>query len=167
MVSMYQARYTRAFSLAELLVVIAIIGILSTIVLASLNSARIKGNDTAIKANLSTIQIQGENFYGSNTFRLNTYGNASVTGKCVIVNNHGPANNSVFRDSTIQNALLATANISGSSNMYCYSSIFIPSYAIEAMMSDGNYWCIDSVGNSGIRAALIDSSGSTMMCPSF
>ena len=51
------------FTLIELLVVIALIGILSAVVLASLNSARIKSNDTAVKAALNQVRTQADLFY--------------------------------------------------------------------------------------------------------
>lgn len=53
----------RGFTLIELLVVIAIIGILASVVLASLNSARDKGSDAAVKANLSNMRAQAELTY--------------------------------------------------------------------------------------------------------
>lgn len=56
----------KGFTLIELLVVIAIIGILSSVVLASLNTARGKGEDAAKKANLSNIRAQAELFYDTN-----------------------------------------------------------------------------------------------------
>ena len=62
----------RGFTLIELLVVITIIGILSAVVLVALNGARLRGNDAAIQANLSTIQTQAEVYYGSNN--ENSYG---------------------------------------------------------------------------------------------
>jgi type IV pilus assembly protein PilA len=63
-----RAQNQKGFTLIELLVVIAIIGVLSAIVLASLNSARNKGKDAAIRdqmTQLSTLAELNYNDYGS------------------------------------------------------------------------------------------------------
>ena len=57
---MMKQKLSRGFTLIELLVVIAIIGILASVVLASLNSARDKGTDAAIKANLNNMRAEAE-----------------------------------------------------------------------------------------------------------
>lgn len=58
---------TRGFTLIELLVVIAIIGILSSVVLASLNGARKKGRDARRISDLKQTQLALEMYYDSNS----------------------------------------------------------------------------------------------------
>jgi general secretion pathway protein G len=56
------------FTLIELLVVIAIIGILSSVVLASLKSARIKARDARRIADIKQIQLALQLFYDSKRY---------------------------------------------------------------------------------------------------
>ena len=64
--SLFKRReFVRGFTLIELLVVIAIIGILASVVLASLNSAREKSRDTRRVADLKNIQLALELYFDS------------------------------------------------------------------------------------------------------
>jgi len=56
---------SKGFTLIELLVVIAIIGILSSVVLASLNSARTKGRDAKRVADIRQMQVALELYFDS------------------------------------------------------------------------------------------------------
>jgi len=56
----------RGFTLIELLVVIAIIGLLSSVVLASLNTARLKARDARRLSDLRQIQIAFELYFDDN-----------------------------------------------------------------------------------------------------
>lgn len=57
---------SRGFTLIELLVVIAIIGLLSSVVLASLNNARKKGRDARRVSDLKQLQVALELYYSDN-----------------------------------------------------------------------------------------------------
>jgi len=59
--------HTKGFTLIELLVVIAIIGILASVVLASLNTARDKGTDAAVKSNLTGLKSQAAIYNDDNS----------------------------------------------------------------------------------------------------
>ncbi len=71
-------KISRGFTLIELLVVIAIIGVLASVVLASLNSARQKGEDSGAKANLANIRPQAEIVYDNDGNYANVCADATV-----------------------------------------------------------------------------------------
>lgn len=126
------SNYTkRGFTLIELLVVIAIIGILSSVVLASLNSARNKGSDANIKATLANARAQAELYYDNN--------GSSYLGVCTSA-------------SGINNMKQGLLNTSGAGNVVCNDAT--TSWAMSALLkTSATYWCVDNTGTSTTRAA--------------
>lgn len=132
----------KGFTLIELLVVIAIIGMLSSIVLASLNSARGKGANSAVKSNLTNLRAQAELFYDSNG---NTY-----TGVCASLTKGLDA------------ASLAGANNTTSDVCNQSATAWAGSAPLKIAEGSNNYWCVDSTGSSKGHAAAL---GSATVCP--
>jgi prepilin-type N-terminal cleavage/methylation domain-containing protein len=133
----------KGFTLIELLVVIAIIGILSSVVLASLNSARNKGADAAIKSNLANMRSQAEMYYDTNTgYSSGIIADLPVTG-CTTAT-------SVFLDPTITSmiASITTANSAPTCVIGGTDGAKASSWSASAALKGGGNWCVDSTGAS-------------------
>ncbi|MEY2641083.1 MAG: hypothetical protein RL150_476 [Candidatus Parcubacteria bacterium] len=137
----------QGFTLIELLVVIAIIGILSSVVLASLNTARDKGADAAVKANLANARAQAELYYDDNGNSYDPDG-ASNTGVC----------DAAEADSIATNVEAAGSATGGTGA--CYSTG--TAWAASAPLStSGEHFCVDSTGISTTTAAALSSNDTT------
>lgn len=130
----------RGFTLIELLVVIAIIGILSAVVLASLNTARNRGADAAVKSNLANARAEAELFYDGNS--------GSYAGVCSSTTTGAIGDN------------VAAAGAAGGGTPVCNDGA--SAWAASAALKTGGHWCVDSTGAS--KAATSTLGGSATVC---
>jgi prepilin-type N-terminal cleavage/methylation domain-containing protein len=156
--------FKRGFTLIELLVVIAIIGILASVVLASLNSARDKGSDAAIKSSINNMRAQAELYYDSNG---NHYGTESDA-----------CNAGMFSgDATIANGIDAAAKASGLAAV-CRSSDASAAtagtgvatswvIAVPLKTNSAHFYCVDSTGAAGTSTSPVAASltANAALCP--
>ena len=156
----------KGFTLIELLVVIAIIGILSSVILASLNSARSKGNNAAIKSNLASMRPQMEVYFDDPTLGNGTYGASGTNGiNCIGAN---PA--TIFGNTKVQKFLIA-AQVAGNGLARCVAqplssaSSYVVSVQLSVPESGNNYWCVDSTGNSRGHVTPVSMSSNASVCP--
>lgn len=150
-VFMKKINFKRGFTLIELLVVVAIIGILASVVLASLNSSRKKTKDARAKKEMVSMITSAELYYSScyNRYNNNAGFAVAVTMAPLPTATTGCANSSIFSDtqSNTRNLLLALQGdataISG------YVTAPGDAWSVAATLPTGGFYCVDSTGYSG------------------
>lgn len=133
------------FTLIELLVVVAIIGVLSTVVVVFLGSARNKNKDSSVKSQLNQARTQAELYYSTGS----TY-----TGVCDIDSNNlipKGINGMVFSAGKIYGYTTTQVNVNGADGsrpVACNVSFDGSGWAAQIPLSQKNdpllyYYCVD------------------------
>jgi prepilin-type N-terminal cleavage/methylation domain-containing protein len=152
----FSKSFKKGFTLIELLVVVAIIGILASVVLASLNSARIKGSDAAVKSGMANSRAQAELFYdgvGNNTYTgVCTAGATTI--RAIL---DGAVKQSADADQALTDDAITTATVA-----VCNDSAGF--WASEMPLKGGSFFCVDNSGKSQVNAAVGLSAGTDYGC---
>jgi len=165
-----QIKYSYGFTLIEVLVVIAIIGILSSVVLLSLNNAKTKGSDVKIKSDVRQARSVLESGYNDNVYNdlYNADNAGSITNDVIgSLTDNGPGNeilNTLNADAAAQvNGsnlifIVDTSTVTGSATVPN-----VTAYAVYGKLGTTTplYFCSDSTSKTNDSAV----TANTTVCP--
>ena len=161
---MFTTTHKRGFTLIELLVVIAIIGILASVVLASLNAARNKGADAAIKSALSSARAQAELFYDTGTTydAVCTTAQASNGLAAILANGAAKlvAGQAVGADA--QAFAFNASGGAGSATCHDTAAGWAAIVSLKNPTTASSGWCVDSTGQAKEPTSL---AANAVVCP--
>lgn len=142
----------KGFTLIELLVVIAIIGILSSVVLAALNTARNKGKDASAKSSLENVRAAAEIYAGTNSgFYGYASDNTSTAGVC------GDAEVIKLMEAAKAQTLNDYACLHNATALKQATE-----YKVAIQLLSTEYFCVDSTGAAILTAT--DETGTNTTC---
>lgn len=133
---------SRGFTLIELLVVIAIIGVLSSVVLASLNTARLRARDSAVKT-------------GARQFATLMHLEHTETGSYANLQSGwdytaADCNNSFLGSYAANARTICTNIVSNNGSFYAGNNVSLSNnFSVMVLLpSTGRYFCIGSSGGT-------------------
>ncbi len=163
----------KGFTLIELLTVIAIIGILSSIVLSSLGTAKNKGANSTIKSNLNQLRAQGSLYIDTPSALGGATTADTYAGLCAGVQSLSVRFVDVIKKAH-ESSSAPSANIRYTSS---YNQVLNPTYtvchndntgwavSVPLKVDEGlnKFFCVDHKGFSGVRQTGLGDS--IVVCP--
>ncbi|MBI2096482.1 MAG: prepilin-type N-terminal cleavage/methylation domain-containing protein [Candidatus Taylorbacteria bacterium] len=153
-----KSRAERGFTLIELMVIVAVLGLLASIIIASIRQSKLRAVDAALKSELGSLRALAEIYYDKDGHYGVPYSGGGEPADCgsapetTLFNDTAAASghNGDIRPTLIEvmrlagSALCASAHPTGGS--------VAESFAVETPLqsASGFKWCVDNSGYSGV-----------------
>ena len=158
---------TQGFTLIEVMVVIVIIGILASVIIASLGKARSGGNDASIKNSMRNALNQAEIAYITRVANKESYTSICTNGVLPSETNVRGIGAMLLSASKAGGLSSFATNGTGTGTTATCNNTVSSAYAAEVPLSGSTnaspiMWCVDSTGKNKKTTASI---GATNVCP--